>query len=195
MQVVDLAEDFYQYKDIWNQTLTFMRFSNDRLRKNYLSIDPQQFVSFTTLIKDNKIICFSGLQADPIKWGDRIARCSSRMWIHPEYRFQGMVKFTGGPRFLNSYYCLPVQINKSKELGYECVFMSRDTNKKAFAAWNELVNKNCQTQFVSLDEKFNLCGNYNNGSKDCVQYVSIDSSNKNALDIWKTSMGDKIIKD
>lgn len=195
MEVVDLTEHFYQCENLWNDTLDFIRRSDDRLKNNYLDIDPQSYICFTALIDKNKIICFSSLQSDPLRWGDKIARCSTRMWVHPNYRFQGMTKFTKGPRFLNSYYCLPLQLSRAKELGYDCVFMSRDANKKGFEAWTDLVNENCQSDFKLLDDRYNLCGDFNDGSSNCVQYVSVDVSNDLALNIWKNAMHNKIIKD
>lgn len=188
MKVVDLADSFEDYSDLWYTVISSISKSNDRLKNNYINIDPRDYVCFTALINDNKIICFSALESDPIKWGDKIVRCSSRMWIHPDYRFKGAVRFTRGSKFLNSYYCLPVQLDAAKALGYDCVFMSRDKNKKAFESWNQLVNNNCKSDFRLLDQKYDLGG----GS---VQMVSIDESQPNALDLWNFNMQKNLIKD
>lgn len=188
MKVVDLAEEFETYSNLWNDTLSLIAQSNDRLKNNYLDIDPRKYISFTALIENNKIVCFSALESNPEKWGDKIVRCSSRMWIHPNYRFVGAVKFTRGSKFLNSYYCLPVQLKIAESLGYECVFMSRDKNKRAFESWNQLVNNNCGSDFKLTDKKYDLGG----GS---VQLVSIDHSNAEAVGRWNKNMKDFIITD
>lgn len=188
MTVVDLADNFENYSDLWYTVISSISKSNDRLKNNYVNIDPRDYICFTALINDDKIICFSALESDPIKWGDKIVRCSSRMWIDPAHRFKGAVRFTQGSKFLNSYYCLPIQLHTARSLGYECVFMSRDKNKKAFESWNQLVNNNCNTNFKLLDQKYDLGG----GS---VQMVSIDESQTDALDRWNFNMQQNIKKD
>ena len=60
------------------------------------------------------------------------------MWIHPDYRIKGISKFTGGPKFLNSTYCLPLQIKKAKEVGLNSVFISRENNLIGFRQYIDL---------------------------------------------------------
>lgn len=182
MQIIDLAETS-EYDDIWFKTLDMISSSKDELKDNYQDLCPQNFLSFPAVFENNEIICFSGLQADPRKWGTSIARVSSRMWIHPDYRFQGMAKFTEGPRFLNSYYCIPLQIEKAKELGYECLFMSRERNKTAFEEFGNLVNRNTGSNFVLLEKRYNVCGN----DHRCLQHILLDINGSSLLE-WDKNM-------
>lgn len=187
MLVVDISKD-RQFDSIWEKTLEKIALGDDRLKSNYTTLDPTSFACFTALIDKDEIVCFSALQISSKKWGDKIARCSTRMWISPEKRFNGMTKFSHGSKFLNSYYCLPLQIAEAKKLGIECLFMSRDENPIAFAKFSELVNNNCGTQFICLKDRYNVCGNLNPIPHSCKQYISIDMSLDNSLKIWNNNM-------
>jgi hypothetical protein len=182
MQIIDLSETI-EYDDIWFKTLDIIASSNDGLKDNYQDLYPQNFLSFPVVFENNEIICFSGLQADPKKWGVGVARVSSRMWVHPDYRFQGMTKFTEGPRFLNSYYCIPPQLRRAKELGYECLFMSRERNRIAFNEFGNLVNRNADSNFLLLPERYNVCGN----DHQCFQHILLNMEGS-AESIWKENM-------
>ena len=63
ISVIDLATT-NEYDSQWTEFLVHTSLSTDALAENYLELIPQNFLSFPTVIKDNKIICFSGLQID-----------------------------------------------------------------------------------------------------------------------------------
>jgi len=187
MEIVDLAQT-NRYDDLWSETIELISTSKDKLKDNYLSLDPRSFLSFTALIHNGKIICFSALQSNNDRWGEDIVRCSARMWVHPDHRFLGLTRFTQGKKFLNSYYLIPEQIKKAKMLGYRCIFMSREENPLAFFKWSDLVNRNAGSGFINLPGRYNVCGNLNPIPESCKQYVSIDTSNSQSLPIWHASM-------
>jgi hypothetical protein len=159
---------------LWYNVQQQIQESSDLLKENYLNLNPADFLSFPAVIKDNKIICVSGLQSDVDKWGQGVARCSARMWIDPKYRFTGGTRFTAGPKFLNSYYCLPIQIQVAKKLGYDCLFISRSENPKAFREYGHLVNANTNSRFKMLDGMYNVCGNLDLVPVSCRQYIMLD---------------------
>lgn len=194
MQIFDISKD-RRFDELWKDTLIKISLGNDSLKENYVNLDPRSFACFTILVDQSKILCFSALQISPDRWGPNIARCSSRMWITPERRFTGMMKFSSGPRFLNSYYCLPLQIKKAKELGIKCIFMSRERNPKAFSNWNNLVNNNCKTNFVTLPGRYNVCGQLNPVPISCKQFVSVDMESLDVIDIWNKNMEKFFIKE
>jgi len=185
--VVDLSIND-DYDDLWKNVIKKVSIGSDKLKENYINLNPKDFPCFTAVIENNEIVCFSALQLSLKKWGRDIGRCSTRMWIAPEKRFNGMTKFSSGPKFLNSYYCLPLQIKKSKDLGIKCLFMSREENPKAFKKWAQLVNNNCGTNFVCLEGRYNVCGNLNPVPESCKQYISLDISDDESLSIWKDNM-------
>jgi len=187
MVVVDLSLTD-EFQDAWLKVLKFISNSNDKLKNNYIDLDPKKFLSFTALLNDDQIIGFSGLQSSFERWGPNIVRCSTRMWIHPNYRSTGMTKFTQGDKFLNSFYLIPKQLEIAKKLKYSCVFMSRESNPRAFAEWSKLVNRNTGSNFQNLKDRYNVCGSLDTIPESCKQFISLNFVDSSSLDIWNHSM-------
>lgn len=184
--LIDLAttDNFLSYWDEFQRTLTS---STDRLKANYINLNPKDFVSFPVVIKDNKIVCFSALQMTA-RWGNKVARASTRMWIHPDYRFKGMTRFTGGSKFMNTYYCLPLQMAKARTLGLDCVFITREENPKAFfKEYKQLIKSNCNEEFIPLDYKIDTCGLIPI-PETCKQYVMVTHLSTNGPKVWEENM-------
>jgi len=192
MQIIELANSSL-HLDKWQRVLDYIEKSHDELKDNYLNLDLDSFLSFQAVVKDDEIICFSGLQASEEKWSPLILRCSSRMWVHPDYRQPGLKKFTQGNKFLNSYYLIPKQLKLAKDLGYRCVFMSREKNSRAFAEWTNLVNRNTGSNFLVLPNRYNVCGHQHTDTESCKQLISLDHSNSDSVDIWNTYMAKHLI--
>lgn len=193
IQIIELANSSL-HLDKWQRTLEYIEKSRDELKDNYLNLDLNSFLSFQAVVKDEDIICFSGLQASDEKWGPLIVRCSSRMWVHPAYRQPGLRKFSRGNKFLNSYYLIPNQLKLAKKLGYACVFMSREKNLRAFGEWTKLVNKNAVSNFVLLPNRYNVCGRQCTIPESCKQLVSLNQPDNKSIDIWNTYMGKHIVE-
>lgn len=154
VKIVDYANNF----DIklWQKFQDYVKTTTDSTKHNYIDLDPQKFASFPVVIIDDTIICFSGLQINEDWWGEGIGRISSRMWIHPDYRHSG--KFNGGSKFLNTTYCLPLQLAKATLIGLDCVFISRADNLKGFEEYLKLIKINCGTDFILKSNKYALNG-------------------------------------
>jgi hypothetical protein len=144
IKIIDYAINFDT--KLWNKCQNFIKDSADNLKNNYINILPTNYVSFPVVIIDNKIVCFSALEVNESRWGKGIGRCSTRLWIHPDYRHSG--KFTGGDKFLNTTYCLPIQLAKAKLIGLDCVFISREDNLKGFEEYRKLIKINSKTDFI-----------------------------------------------
>ncbi len=186
MQVIDLITD--PQPTMWNATVDQIRRSDDPLRDNYLNINFKDFLSFTAVVNDNQIVCFSGLQYDPNKWGTKIARISSRMWIHPDYRFSGLTRFSGGERFLNSYYCVPKQLEIARAKQLSCVFVSREHNRVAFNEYLALLKINADCEFELLQKRYWVCGSVRNDG--CLQYIGLHHLNTSCNEVWLNDMGE-----
>lgn len=174
--------------DLWRNFINDISTTNDHLKDNYLNIDFNEFLSFPCVLDSEKIICFSGLQYNEKKWGPGIARCSSRMWIHPEYRIQGISKFEGGSKFLNTTYCLPLQFECAKKLGIDTLFISRESNPLAFKKYLGLVKINCGMDFVLQERKYNVCGHGHDLQATCQQYVAVHCLDADAKSTWIKNM-------
>jgi hypothetical protein len=182
MQVIDLLSD--DSAGLWEQTVDYIRQSNDTLKENYINIDFREFLSFPVLVSDNKIICFSGLQYNEQRWGVGVGRFSSRMWIHPDHRIQSMSKFSGGAKFLNSMYCLPVQMKKARERGLDTIFISREHNPVGFGQYVDLLKINCDLDFKIKPNRYNVCGE----DAVCVQYVAVHHLTDIGKETWIKNM-------
>ena len=154
IKIIDYANNFDN--ELWTKFQEYVITTTDVMKHNYIDLDPRAFVSFPVVIADDTIICFSGLQINKDWWGEGIGRVSSRMWIHPDYRHTG--KFTGGAKFLNTTYCLPLQLAKAKLIGLDCVFISREHNPKGFEEYLKLIKVNCKTEFTMELTKYALNG-------------------------------------
>ena len=173
---------------MWKNFIDHVSAMDDHLKENYLNIDFGEFLSFPCLVDHEKIICFSGLQYNEKKWGRGVARCSSRMWVHPEYRIEGISKFEGGTKFLNTSYCLPQQFECAKELGIDTLFISRESNPLAFKKYINLVKINCGVEFEVLDKRYNVCGPSRVIKPTCQQYVAVHCADLDAKVRWIKNM-------
>lgn len=172
MLVVDLALN-NNYNSEWQLALTAIQQSSDRLKDNYTNLDPTAFASFPAVIDHTgRIVCFSALQLAPDRWSASIGRVSTRMWIHPDYRFTSMTKFTGGNKFLNTTYCLPIQLARARVLGLDSVFISREENVRGFQEYIKLIKINCNEQFTVWQNKFNVCGSLDPIPESCKQWIA-----------------------
>jgi hypothetical protein len=169
MLVVNLARN-QNYQELWTNAVDTIRQGHDQLRENYLNIKPSDFACFPAVIDNDKIVCFSALQLSPDRWGEHIGRVSTRMWLHPDYRHMG--KFTGGTKFLNTTYCLPLQLAEARRLDLDCVFISREENLKGFQEYLKLIKINCDLNFELEENKFNVCGSLDCVPEGCKQWVA-----------------------
>lgn len=186
MEVVDLK--ITTLPKLWNEAINTISSSNDPLRDNYLHINFDEFLSFTCVVHSDRIIAFSGLQYDSDKWGPHIARCSSRMWIHPDFRFNGLTRFVGGPKFLNSYYCIPKQLEVALSNGISTVFVSREHNPVAFDEYLSLLNINAGRKFNLSPDRYWVCGGVRENG--CLQYVGIHHLKEDGNEVWQKYMAD-----
>jgi hypothetical protein len=183
-KIIDFASNFDD--KLWNDCLENIANSNESLTQNYLVLDPKEFTSFPVVIIDDKIVCFSALQINEERWGKGIGRCSTRLWIHPEYRHSG--KFTGGDKFLNTTYCLPLQLAAAKLHNLECVFISREHNLLGFVEYAKLIKINCNTNFYLETTRYNVCGSLDPIPDSCKQWVMVHHLTNQGEECWDTNM-------
>jgi hypothetical protein len=179
-KIIDFTNNFDSV--LWKQYQDYLLTTTDDLKDNYINLDPRDFDCFPVVIIDNQIVCFSALQINEEKWGKGIGRVSTRMWLHPEYRHKG--KFTGGDKFLNTTFCLPLQLAKAKMLGLDCVFISREHNPKAFEHYLDLIKINALTEFTMEKLKYNVCGRLDPIPESCKQWVAVIFLTDKGQDVW-----------
>jgi len=191
LSVTDLAVDD-TYLDLFNEALEKIAESPDPLKNNYVGLNPKDYLSFPAVIREGQIACFSAMNAIPDKWGNGIARISSRLWIDRQYRFDGLVKFRGGAQFMNTTYCLPVQIQKAKDVGIKCLFISREGHSNiGFEQYLDLIKINNNLEFKLLPNKYNVCGSVDPIPESCIQFVAIHALTDDGEEIWNQQMESK----
>jgi hypothetical protein len=188
-KIIDFATNFDA--DLWDQYQAYLLTTNDDLKDNYVGLNPQDFACFPVVIINNQIVCFSALQISKDRWGEGIGRVSTRMWIHPDYRHKG--RFTGGNKFLNTTYCLPLQLAKARSLGLDCVFISREHNPKAFEHYLDLIKINCNITFAIESKRYNVCGSLDPIPESCKQWVAVYQLTDWGWAIWSTQMGKYVL--
>lgn len=103
--IVDLIED----DSIWNQFIEVLSEIDDKLKDNYTleNLKLEQMICFTVLLKDDDIVCFSGLQ----KIEEDLYRVASRFYIRKKYReyFVRQEK-----KFYNWEYLVPYQLKRAE---------------------------------------------------------------------------------
>lgn len=186
MKTVDLITD--PQPELWARCMDVIYRSADPLRENYLNLKFDEFLSLPAVINNDRIVCFSGLQYNERKWGKGVARASSRMWIHPAYRHTGITKFAGGPRFLNTTYCLPIQWDVALNSNIDVLFISRENNLLAFQQYLNLVKINCNHIFNLQPTMYNVCGPQATVPDSCRQYVAVHYLTEQGATRWTNNM-------
>ena len=170
-----------EYDNLWHSCLEYIRnhCQNDLLYQNYLNLKKQDFISIVVTIEDDTILAFSCAQFDIKKWGDQIARVSTRFWLHPSVRSTGLTKFTPGTTtWYNSQYMMRYQLDAVKRLNLPASFISREGNyKKSFQKYISLVNTYNNTNFILLDGLYAVCGPMNEIPDSCKQMIAVNISN------------------
>jgi len=183
-KIIDFATNFDLV--LWNKYQTYLATTTDDLKDNYVNLDPREFACFPVVIINDEIVCFSALQLSEAKWGPGIGRVSTRMWVHPDYRHKG--KFTGGDKFLNTTYCLPLQMAKANLLKLDCVFISREHNPLAFNHYLDLIKINCNEVFNLEPSQYNVCGPQDVVPESCKQWVAVHCFNPVGIARWANQM-------
>lgn len=145
----------------------------DHKNYNRKEIDLTEFDYFSLVLDGDKIAAFSGLMKG--RWGDRIGRCASRLWVQPEYRTQGLV-----PSDFNSTTMMPEQILWAENSGkYDMVFWSREyPHKRHFAKMVKRSTLNCPYGYIHqpLNLVYNVCkkGKDHEGCWQRIAYVEFN---------------------
>lgn len=184
MKIIELLDKTPETEQLWSKVVHFIKTLDDELVENYITIDFSKFVTLPAIVENDEIICFSGLQVDESKWGPKIGRCSSRMWIHPNYRKKSLTTFSGGNQYLNSFFLVPIQLDTARRIGLEACFISREKNRRGFARYLQLVQNNTGVEFVLLPNTYDVSGADNSL---VVQHVGIWDITGNGLTYWNNS--------
>ena len=152
---------------------------SDPLYLNYSTLDIKDFVCLTAVLEQNEIIALSGVQYLPDRWGENIARISTRFWIHPTYRINSLSKFKHDYRlYFNSQLMIPFQLKFIKSLGVSFAIITREGEyRRSFSKFIDLVNHHNGTMFNILDGLYNVCQPMTCVPDSCKQLIAVHTLN------------------
>jgi len=158
----NLLEQFYKLQDDIEK-------QDHPLAINYSrkNLNLKDFPFFNCVVLDNKIIAFGGLQKT--KWGEKIGRVATRLWVHPDHRKKG-----GVPSSFNSKILMPNQILWAEQNDYDLVYWSRQyPHQRHFKVMIDRSNRNCPYNYkhVPLPDIYNVCKDSTN--PHCWQRVAV----------------------
>lgn len=161
-QQPNLLEQFYKLQDDIEK-------EDHPLAINYSrkNLNLKDFPFFNCVTKDEKIIAFGGLQKT--KWGKKIGRVATRLWVHKDYRKKG-----GVPSSFNSTILMPNQILWAEQNDYDLVYWSRQyPHQRHFKVMIDRSNRNCPYKYVHkpLPDIYNVCKDSDN--QNCWQRVAV----------------------
>lgn len=184
-KTIDLTVD----PDADNLLIKFKSFikehcSQDPLYNNYANLDLTDFICLTAVINNNHIVALSGVQSKPDRWGTNTVRISTRFWMHPDYRINGLSKYDPGQRFyFNSQLMIPYQLNYLKTLGIKFAIITREGNyRRSFTKFIELVNYHNATNFTVLNGIFNVCNHMTLIPESCQQMIAVHAFDNTSFD-------------
>lgn len=166
------------HNQLWNDCLTDIKnlCTNDSLYENYINIDLDNFLYFTGLVLDNKIISFGGIDQRFISWGKYTVRALSKFWIHPKYRTLSLTKWRDS-NFKFSPFILHNQLDFIRNLNHiKAVIITREGNYgNSFKEIIRLANTVADTPFQIMPHRYNVCDISKNIKPSCWQFLATNN--------------------
>lgn len=161
---------------LWKNCLRFIKSSchNDPLYKNYLNLDPSEFLFFNGIIHNDMIVSFGGIEYSPHKWGTGVARVLTRFWIHPDYRSRSLTKWSNNSIRFSPLVLEPQIEFLKKQKDIRIAMITREGNyKNSFKEIVRLANtvKNCN--FKIINGLHNICEPLCEVPDSCKQMIAI----------------------
>ena len=174
MKIVDVIKNT-EWKEPLLEQINCIKDTPHINNDNYANFEQrlEQYDCFTIAVENNDILAMSGIW-NGNTFPSNIARALDRMYI-----FNWKKGFSWNRRFA-SEYMWPYQVQRAKELGYDCVFFSIQTPKKRKIFTRIANDMNPKPEVLSTLR--NTCRIMNNGEINqhytCWQNVAIYKLNE-----------------
>lgn len=168
MHVVDIIQDpLPRYLALLEREQKNIVAADVRLSKNYVSMNLDDFYSFTLLLSDDdRLVAFSGLQK-PGPWSPNVARISSRFRIANDFQTIGLMgRSYDRSIFSGSKYLIPYQLGVAIDLNLSGVFCSREnlTKRKHLQSMADRFNEfETRTRYEVYPKAVNVCRRLGDG--------------------------------
>lgn len=125
--------------------------SNDKLAANYKDINFDNFLNYSIIVCENKIVAFSSI-LNRNYWPKNVARIFNRFWRNKKYSWSN-------PTFgILSQLMYDHQVEYCRDKGFDYVFLSTDKTPKHLQRWSQQANQH-DHGWLMLDEKVNVTPN------------------------------------
>jgi hypothetical protein len=183
MDSFDLKINYQTYQSEWHRCLDFIKHNcqSDALYQNYISIDLDQFLSFTILIEQGEIISFGGVEKKLDRWGESIARVLTRFWISPNYRTKTLTKWQSNSIKFSPTILKPQLEFLVKNTNIEAAMITREGNYvRSFNEIIRLANTVSENKFIIQEGRFNVC-KPTNTDLPCSQLIALSSLKNSSI--------------
>jgi len=189
---LEFFNDIDEKSQLWQECRKFIEknCTKDPLYNNYLNLDGKKFLFFNGLIHREKIISFGGVEYSPSKWGIEIARVLTRFWIHPDYRSQGLTKWSKN-RTRFSPIVLKEQLDFLKsQPQIEVAMITREGEyEKSFLEIVKLASSVSNDPFEIVPGLHKLDRKLNDNNYQMIAISSLHKENKNAVILKAKKLG------
>lgn len=155
-------------KKDWDILQNEILYSNDKLKHNYIAINPHDFYDFNLVVTSyNEIEAFAGVAEKPFWNGFK--RIASRLYIRPKYRKQSekgsaLDQYTKDTSY--TAILLDYQLSKFTD---DLTFISRECTFRSFSKFIQKLN--LSERLNVIDSLFKVCGP-ENLDKSCIQRIA-----------------------
>jgi hypothetical protein len=187
LRVIDFKEIDHR---VWSECLTRINNScqTDLLYRNYKNLNPNNYYHFSVILEDNRIIAFGGIETNPNKWGNKLARVLTRFWIDPEYRTKSFTKWQSN-NIRYSPLILKHQLDVLSNSSIEFAMITREGNyKNSFIKIVELANTVSPSLFCIQEGKYNVCEKLDVVPESCKQLIAISELKNTNFDEYLNSI-------
>lgn len=166
-----------QIKKEWKLLQKEIEFTNDKLRDNYIGIDPNSFLDFNIVLSDNnEIEAFAAVQ-DKECWNG-FKRIATRLYIRPRFR-----KSVQEGSSLNQYtkktsYTALLIDYQYNNYSNDCIFLSRECTFRSFERFIERFD--LKNKFIVADGLYRVCG-IDSVNPKCIQKIAVTRNSMSHL--------------
>jgi len=140
--------------------------SNDKLANNYRDVNFDDFLNYSIIVCENKIVAFSSI-LNRNYWSKNVARIFNRFWRNKNYSWSN-------PTFgILSQLMYNHQVKYCEDEGFDYIFISTEKTPKHLQRWSQQANQ-YDGGWSMLDRKINVTPN----SVQWIVYKNLTNTNE-----------------
>jgi len=159
-------------KKDWKKLQDEILHSKDKLKENYIALNPNDFVDFTLVVSENhEIEAFAAVQEKKIWNGFK--RIATRLYIRPKFR-KTVQEGSALDQYTRktSYTALLINYQYQK-FKNDPIFISRECTYKSFERFIKIFD--LHNKFQVMDGRYQVCGIDSKNPK-CIQKICVSNN-------------------